>query len=571
MKVLLLHPEDRIPPGEPSSWNLIVDLARAPQTTYAAWRNRFGCEVISIYEFAEEIDDLECLRKLLQTGIGELRDGCGIDWWDVLGLELIGDLHRELLARRLASRLSPVCQLYASRPHAMALSVQNRLGVRLINLQSGIYSSIQRLQHFCQQCSNLDSRQLLQIAEDKFGAFRMPVGAEADRSKSDRPTILCPSAYLNASRTVLAFAGRMPHTQFSLVYTRRSGKIYPLPSNVHQVPLAPYHIVPDRNELAMLLSSWDTLHKRLIGANDVFRNADSAGMLSRIPALLQWGISLRDAWRGIFQSREFVGCLCTDDSNPPTRIPLILAKNKGLPCVVAHHGALDYAMAFKQHVADLYLAKSEMERDYLLHRCRVAAEKVELHAGVDSELPEPRRSALRQLVFFTEPYQNFGRRRDEVYRELVPPLCHLARRMNLALVFKLHPFESERGFRKMLKRCAEDLHREVCVTSGAITNDLWRSTKVALTVQSSVAMECRNRNIPVILCTWLRDPLSGYAGQFAKFGVGLSLTSPEEIGDIPQLLENYDDNSPVRGARAGSIRPLTELFCADPCPEYAVN
>ena len=68
-----------------------------------------------------------------------------------------------------------------------------------------------------------------------------------------------------------------------------------------------------------------------------------------------------------------MGCLCADDSNPYTRIPLILASNRGIPTLVCHHGALDSKMAVKVAHADTYLAKGEMERDFLLRSCGVSA------------------------------------------------------------------------------------------------------------------------------------------------------------------------------------------------------
>ena len=68
-----------------------------------------------------------------------------------------------------------------------------------------------------------------------------------------------------------------------------------------------------------------------------------------------------------FESENIVGCLCADDSNPYSRIPLILAKRNEVSTLACHHGALDAWMAIKTQHADFYLAKGEMERDYLVH------------------------------------------------------------------------------------------------------------------------------------------------------------------------------------------------------------
>ena len=93
---------------------------------------------------------------------------------------------------------------------------------------------------------------------------------------------------------------------------------------------------------------------------------------------MRWGIAVRDAWNEVFESETVLGCLCADDSNPYTRIPLILAANRGIPTLVCHHGAMDSKMAVKVAHADTYLAKGEIERDFLVRSCGVAPEKVVL-------------------------------------------------------------------------------------------------------------------------------------------------------------------------------------------------
>ena len=93
---------------------------------------------------------------------------------------------------------------------------------------------------------------------------------------------------------------------------------------------------------------------------------------------MRWGIAVRDAWNGVFESETVLGCLCADDSNPYSRLPLILAANRGIPTLVCHHGAMDSKMAVKVAHADTYLAKGEIEQDFLVRSCGVAPEKVVL-------------------------------------------------------------------------------------------------------------------------------------------------------------------------------------------------
>jgi hypothetical protein len=57
-----------------------------------------------------------------------------------------------------------------------------------------------------------------------------------------------------------------------------------------------------------------------------------------------------------------------------------------------------------------------------------------------------------------------------------------------------------------------------------------------MTVESTIALDCAIRQIPIFLCSWLQHVYGGYVQQYAKFGVGHILNSPDEIKNIPQLL-----------------------------------
>jgi hypothetical protein len=108
----------------------------------------------------------------------------------------------------------------------------------------------------------------------------------------------------------------------------------------------------------------------------------------------------------------------------------------------------------------------------------------------------------------------------------------------LRLVFKLHPFESVKGHRGMLRRLIPEHERQIEVVAGAPSDQLWNNTQFALTAQSSTALECAALGIPVFLCSWLRDPFSGYVQQYARFGVGHELESSGQIAEIPGRLGN---------------------------------
>ena len=565
MRALLLHPADTLPWPTPSErWDLIIDFAHAPDSAYENWRRQAGCPVLSLYQFAEEVDDLRVTRELLQLGTGYLADHWGIDWWDVLSLEIVAELRQLMLVHRLSKELGEHCELYATRLHPLAGALQRLLGATLTILESNCRAVIHRMRHYHEAFSHLDTSEFAQVIADKFDNEHSIRRRFVRRTRpTSMPVILLPSAYLNVSRVALSYAEQLPVHQFLLVHARNNAKVPALPPNVRSASLSPYFVPSNKLETASLLDSWHGLTKHLVYGAEVFNMADAMGLLGRFPALLRWGLALRDAWSQVFESENVTACFCADDSNPPSSIPLIMARKRGLPVLACHHGALDYQMAFKTNHADVYLAKSEMERDYLRRICRLAPEKIVVAPPpVSSKPPHVLRRSARWLVFFTEPYASSGWRSDEVYRDLLPRLCALAQTCGLKLVFKLHPFESIKGHRKMLRRLVPSHERQIQVLAGPPSDQLWSNTRFALTVQSSTAVECCAFGIPVFLCAWLRDSWAGYVQQYARFGVGHVLESPEQISEIPELLANRENKSVQQGApqKAIALDGLQDLF-----------
>ncbi len=563
MKVLLLHPEDQI--GAAASrrhWDLVVDLGRAPQSTYERWSRQIGCPVRSLYEFSHGMGDLRLLRELLHLGRDRLVDRVGIDWWDVLSLMIESELRQVLWAGRLARELKPGCELHASRPTALCTALQTWAGAKRISGQTGLGSVVRWARHYGRVFSHLDAAQIAQVFQDRFDReHRMRRHLVRGRRKSPHGVVLLPSAYINVSRTAVSYAALLPDEQFLLVFARNSAQLKTLPANVSITSLDPYFVPADPDEAADLMRSWESLKKYLVGAAQEFSAANAAGLLNRLPGLLQWGVAVRDAWSQVLSSEPVTACLCADNSNPYTRIPLILASRRGIPTLACHHGAFDSKMALKGLQGDVYLAKGEIERDYLMHSCGVPRERIVLGGTglAASEGPaRPAESAARGegwLAFFTEPYQAAGWRLDEVYAELLPSLWALARSCGLKLVFKLHPFESVKGHRRILRRHLPSHAEEIGVIDGAPSAHLWTHTRLALTVQSTLALQCSNLGIPVFLCPWLRDSTTGYLEQFAKFGIGQALQSKEELDRIPDLLRRREKATPVAQAAWRAMDP----------------
>jgi hypothetical protein len=68
--------------------------------------------------------------------------------------------------------------------------------------------------------------------------------------------------------------------------------------------------------------------------------------------------------------------------------------------------------------------------------------------------------------------------------------------------------------------------------------------------------------IPVFLCAWLRDSWAGYLQQYARFGIGHVLESPDQISEIPELLANWGNKSVQQGVaqKAIALDDLQDLF-----------
>jgi hypothetical protein len=551
MRVLLFHPEDELPARAGRGWDLVVDLGRAPAATYDRWSKQTGCRVVSLSDFAKDFQDLHRVRELLQLGIGQWVDGLGVDWWDVLSLMIEPDLRQMMLIGRLALELPAGCELHASRPTSLATALQSLIGANDVRVETGFRPVIRWARHYRDVISQLDAAQMSQAFQDKFDREhfvrrRLVRG----RRTSGQPVVLLPSAYVNVSRTAASYAALLPTEKFLLVYARNSARLKTLPSNISTAALDSYFVTTDRKEAAALAKAWESLKARLIAGAQEYSAANATGVLDRIPGLMRWGIAVKDAWNEVFESETVVGCLCADDSNPYTRLPLILAKNRGIPTLVCHHGALDSKMAVKVQHADTYLAKGEIELDFLLRSCKVAPEKVVLGGQGLSSSAEPAEatdgSTEPWLVFFTEPFQAAGWRTDEVYRDLLPKLWALTRTCGLKLVFKLHPFESVKGHRRTLRKYLPRQEAGIGVITGAPSPQLWRNARFALVVQSTVALQCAALGIPVFFCSWLGDSSSGYIEQFSRFGVGHILESADQLSEIPRLLEVKGKTVPMR-------------------------
>jgi peptidoglycan/xylan/chitin deacetylase (PgdA/CDA1 family) len=559
MRVLFLHPEDS--PGDGawagSRWDLIVDLGFASSFTYEEWGRRLGARILSIKQFAGQTESYRWVDQVLEHGRGRLFDRMGLDWWEILAVWRYQDLQALYLLKQLRPEIDgDANELAASRPHLFTRLVEQVFKRRVQYFEVETRSPLRRAERMIRAARRLRLEQIAEIAFDKWDSsyrVRRQVTRQ-NRARLTEPAVLLPSAYSNVTRTVLAYAAQLPHCQFLLATTRRSAVPAQLPDNVTATLLSAYALPSSASEAesAELKKAWQVFLQTTVLGVEELRHAASAGFWDSFPAQLESGLHLREAWKELLESEPVQGVLCGDDLNYYTRLPMILAGRGGRQAVYCSHGALDGGFLFKMPLAGAYLVKGEMEKDYLLRARTFDPEKVWVAApgsnGGAERNPNTRDSRIRDsvagrggdLVFFSQPYEIDGGRAEAIYQELLPRLYSTAQRGGRKLVVKLHPFESKQARKALvtsiLPRNALD---QVEIVSGVPAEEILSRTWCGIAIDSSVAVECTLKGIPFFLCGWLDFTGVGYLQQFARFGAGMVLDTPESIDQIPQMIAEY--------------------------------
>jgi hypothetical protein len=295
------------------------------------------------------------------------------------------------------------------------------------------------------------------------------------------------------------------------------------------------------------------------------------GCFDSVPQMLQQGLFIRDAWLKVFASEQVSAVLSADEMNWHTRLPLLIARARGLPTVACHHGALDRRYSLRGTSADCLLVKSSMERNYVIDVCRQPVKQVEVGAPLRGQFAGSNYQHKSTITFFSEPYEHLGQRCREKYQEILPRLAQLAESSGRDLVLKLHPFENWRA-RKQLAN--ELLGREqrlrLKVIEGPLSDELVAQTWFGVTITSTAALDCALQRIPVFLCKWLDSSSSLYAEQFISFGVAKELSSSKAISEIPRMLENFpivEREKIWQTIRPERLRELLSQHAGDRAPD----
>jgi hypothetical protein len=540
LRILLVHPEDslRSGPWAGQNWDLVVDLGKSSAFIRDLSQERLKAPVLQL-DSLRQSEDLELMRKIVGLGRGQLMDDAGLDWWVLVSVFVYAPLGEAVLLKRLAGELAPAAELYATRPGWPASGVALMLERPLLTFADAQRPS--SFHHYRGVMKRFSFGQLAEIFLDKYDPrYRWRRRFSGSRPESRGPVVLLPSAYTNVSQMAVAYAGMLPEQSFLVVATRRSGTHFTPAPNVACASLAAYADGAESHpECLRILGQWEKL-KQSFALFPEMNLLLRAGLLEKFTAHFRDGLAVRNAWRNVLSQEQVVAVMCGDDSNPATRLPVMLARQQGIPTLDFHHGAMDGRFILKELSSDLYLAKGEMERDYLLRVCGLPAERVVLGGPVrPPSVPaaECKRDEDSAIIFFSEPYDSVGRRTEEVYRALLPQLALLAQEHGRRLVVKLHPFESRHERMQLITKVLPPGEAAlVDVVEGPFTPQLVAKAWFAVTVESSTVIDCALLGVTCFVCDWMNSSPYGYTRQYARFGVGRTLNSPEQLKELPRLL-----------------------------------
>jgi hypothetical protein len=567
MRVLLVHPEDSPTAGEwsGSRWDLVVDLGWAGTSQYAVWSEKLRCPTRGLYGFSEWHEGVRRIREISHAGSDCLVDAEGIDWWELFAAPTcFQGIYEFLLLLKIAGEIQTPAEVRVTRPHSLADTLGKLLSVDVVPFIKQARPVSAWVRRYTKALRTLTGEQVAGIALDKwdmdYRLRRLLRGRR--RSSSLEQRVLLPSAYRNVSRVLAAYASLLPDRRFLLVTTRADGAIRDLPRNVDSVPLAAYAPLPrnkaTEREIAALTEQWCALKRRLQQSKDPVISY-AVSLFPDFARTLRVGVRIRDAWREVLDRERIGSVLGGDENNPYTRLPVLLAGSRGVRTVNCSHGALDVNLLLRGICSDTYLAKGEMEKDYMVEQCGVPEERIALGAApVEFTLATGKsRAPGDQIVFFSEPYELYSGRTETLYRELLPGLCAIGRQYERKVVLKLHPFESVRARSRLVDRILTGDDRQLVeISTAAISEQLLRRVWFALTVESSVAVECALAGIPCFLCGWFDLDMYCYGRQYEKFGAARVLESPSAIPRIPEMLDLQRTGADFRNR---FYQPITQM------------
>jgi hypothetical protein len=575
MRILLLHPGSTLEAGPWSdvAWDLVIDLGWSGRAHYARQSQSFR-RILSVFDLCEGSLHGKRLREALSLPLNRLIDSHSIDWWDIYSGFAYTKLEQFLYVCDIRNEIArvPDPEVFSTHPHPYLSSLSHLLQREIKTLNPRRTASDSGFRRAFKSAATLPISQTLEIAFDKWDIdYRLRRHFASRQRPISTPVILLPSAYSNVTRTQAAFARMIPDRRFLLLFTRRNSLLPHLPSNIESRSLSAYAtpVSPaTKKEFLHLRSLWQDLVRDLSESSPLFDLLNRAHEFGALENFLRTGLRIRDAWLQVLTHEPIVAVLSADENNPYTRLPTLLAKQKRLPTVFSDHGALNMTFTLRPAVSDVYLMRNEMAFDYSTGSSKIPPEKALLGAPPLHRKNSPSTSGtLRdRIVFYSEAYELSSIRTQVFYAELLPQLCQLARSNNRRVIIKLHPFESGRERTALIDQILSSQDRSLVeIREGPMTPDLFARAWCSFTLESSVAVESTLAGVPCFLCSWFDVSWYGYAKQFAKFGAGHPIESPDQIQQVPQILQDFEISEATLQRLQTTItaEKLESIFCAD--------
>lgn len=559
MRTLFLHPDDSPlqGPWAKQRWDLIVDLGKSYAFSEERWSQLTHCRVVRTESFRQGLGDARAVREILAALHGILIDEEGIDWWKLISLHLAPEIFSILVLRRMVADVEPQGELWATRRGTALQIVERILGCTIRSFSDGAHATVMgRMRHYTGLARRLSPSQVVEIFFDKYDSdYRWRSRFAGGTKKKERPVVLVPSAYGNVSRMAAAYARLLPGQEFLMVATRRSAKQFSPPANLEVRDLAAYATAQPAAETDLLIERWLKSRSELQGSPELSLLFATGGTDS-VPSWIRDGLAARDAWRTVIENEPVCGVLCGDDSNFYTRLPVLLAAARNLPTVDFHHGAMDGRYVVKELPCDVYLAKNEMERDYLVRVCGLPGDRV-MYAAPDSATKNVHSSPTGSaIILFSEPYEVAELRAEEVYREILPALCELSHKNSRKVIVKLHPFESRRQRLKIIRSILPPGDAScISVVDGPLNDELLAQAWFGITVESTTVIDCLKHGIGCFVCAWMSLSPYEYGRQYARFGIGEPLRNAGDLGGIPQRLDALAGRLPSANSLARLADP----------------
>jgi hypothetical protein len=205
------------------------------------------------------------------------------------------------------------------------------------------------------------------------------------------------------------------------------------------------------------------------------------------------------------------------------RAALHAARARGLATVSRQHGILDSHYRREGVLSDLHLAWDPATISWLADHGALRADGVARAAPRKAACDVARAGTGRDIVVFLQPLEMIGVPTGDWMREALLPLARVAAAEGVALVAKLHPLQVRAALEEFVPREARKGLRLVAAPSA---RELLASCGVAVTLDSSVAVDCRDAGIPCLSTAWYAGT---YAEDLARLGWVVPCASPTEL------------------------------------------